>query len=91
MARNGRPSYDHVPMGVIKRLPRYYRYLGELVEKKVERISSQKLARMMGISASQLRQDLTTLANSASRVTVTGLRISTTKSAGSSASSTNTT
>jgi len=58
MARNGRPLYDHVPMVVIKRLPRYYRYLGELVEKKVERISSQKLARMMGISASQLRQDL---------------------------------
>ncbi|MGI6574274.1 MAG: redox-sensing transcriptional repressor Rex [bacterium] len=54
----GRESYEHVPMVVIKRLPKYYRYLTDLVEKKVERISSQKLARMMGISASQLRQDL---------------------------------
>lgn len=47
-----------VPMVVIKRLPKYYRYLGELVERKVERVSSQTLANMMGISASQLRQDL---------------------------------
>jgi len=47
-----------VPMVVIKRLPKYYRYLGELVEHKVERVSSQTLADMMGISASQLRQDL---------------------------------
>lgn len=45
-------------MVVIKRLPKYYRYLGELVEHKVERVSSQTLADMMGISASQLRQDL---------------------------------
>lgn len=45
-------------MVVIRRLPKYYRYLGELVERKVERISSQTLADMMGISASQLRQDL---------------------------------
>ena len=49
---------EHVPMVVIRRLPKYYRYLGELVERKVERISSQTLADMMGISASQLRQDL---------------------------------
>jgi redox-sensing transcriptional repressor len=49
---------NHVPMVVIKRLPKYYRYLGELVERKVERVSSQTLADMMGISASQLRQDL---------------------------------
>lgn len=47
-----------VPMVVIKRLPKYYRYLGELVERKLERVSSQTLADMMGISASQLRQDL---------------------------------
>ena len=58
MKKDQRPSYDHVPMVVIKRLPKYYRYLGELVEKKLERISSQKLAQMMDISASQLRQDL---------------------------------
>lgn len=54
--REGRE--EHVPMVVIRRLPKYYRYLGELVERKVERISSQTLADMMGISASQLRQDL---------------------------------
>lgn len=51
-------NHEHVPMVVIRRLPKYYRYLGELVERKVERISSQSLADMMGISASQLRQDL---------------------------------
>lgn len=49
---------SRVPMVVIKRLPKYFRYLGELVERKVERVSSQTLADMMGISASQLRQDL---------------------------------
>ena len=38
---------NHVPMVVIKRLPKYYRYLGELVERKVERVSSQTLADMM--------------------------------------------
>lgn len=43
---------------VIKRLPRYYRYLGELMENHVERISSMELSSKMKVTASQIRQDL---------------------------------
>lgn len=43
---------------VIRRLPRYYRYLGELLEKNVERISSNDLSVIMNVTASQIRQDL---------------------------------
>lgn len=43
---------------VVKRLPRYYRYLGNLLEAKVERISSNELSELMGVTASQIRQDL---------------------------------
>ncbi len=43
---------------VIKRLPRYYRYLGDLLSEGVERISSKDLSEMMGTTASQIRQDL---------------------------------
>lgn len=43
---------------VIKRLPRYYRFLGDLKNKGIERISSGDLARRMGVTASQIRQDL---------------------------------
>lgn len=43
---------------VILRLPRYLRYLEELQEKGLVRISSGELGRMMGITASQIRQDL---------------------------------
>lgn len=43
---------------VIKRLPRYYRYLGDLLSKDVVRISSRELSERMGITASQIRQDL---------------------------------
>ena len=43
---------------VVKRLPRYYRYLGDLLEAKVERISSNELSDMMHVTASQIRQDL---------------------------------
>ena len=43
---------------VIKRLPRYYRFLGELISNNVPRISSGSLATKMGITASQIRQDL---------------------------------
>lgn len=42
---------------VIRRLPRYYRFLGELEREGVERISSKELAQRMGFSASQIRQD----------------------------------
>lgn len=47
-----------ISKAVVKRLPRYYRYLGELLAKKVERISSNELSNMMQVTASQIRQDL---------------------------------
>ena len=43
---------------VIKRLPRYYRFLGELKAEGMERISSRGLSERMGLTASQIRQDL---------------------------------
>ena len=43
---------------VINRLPRYHRFLGELLEQGVERISSRELSEKMGFTASQIRQDL---------------------------------
>lgn len=43
---------------VIKRLPRYYRYLGELDDEGVIRISSRELSELMHVTASQIRQDL---------------------------------
>ncbi|OQB13849.1 MAG: Redox-sensing transcriptional repressor Rex [Firmicutes bacterium ADurb.Bin193] len=43
---------------VIKRLPRYYRYLGELCDSGVTRISSKELSEKMSVTASQIRQDL---------------------------------
>ena len=43
---------------VINRLPRYHRFLGELMSEGVFRISSRELSERMGITASQIRQDL---------------------------------
>lgn len=53
MSRNG-----NISMPVIKRLPRYYRFLDDLKSAGIERISSKELSRKMGITASQIRQDL---------------------------------
>lgn len=47
-----------ISKAVIRRLPRYYRYLGELLEEGVERISSNELSSKMHVTASQIRQDL---------------------------------
>ena len=47
-----------ISKAVVKRLPRYYRYLGELMEVLVERISSNDLSKKMHVTASQIRQDL---------------------------------
>lgn len=47
-----------ISTAVIKRLPRYYRYLGELRKKDVVRISSKELSERMNVTASQIRQDL---------------------------------
>lgn len=49
---------DNISMSVIRRLPRYYRFLSELDNQNVERISSNKLAEIMHVTASQVRQDL---------------------------------
>lgn len=46
-----------ISQAVIGRLPRYYRYLGDLKSDGVERISSQELSRIMNVTASQIRQD----------------------------------
>lgn len=47
-----------VSISVIRRLPRYYRYLGMLLHSGVTRISSKELAAQMKVTASQIRQDL---------------------------------
>lgn len=47
-----------ISKAVINRLPRYYRYLGNLLEMGVVRISSKELSEKMGVTASQIRQDL---------------------------------
>lgn len=47
-----------ISKAVINRLPRYYRYLGDLLEKDVVRISSKELSEKMRVTASQIRQDL---------------------------------
>ncbi len=46
-----------ISQAVIGRLPRYFRYLGELKDNGVERISSQELSELMQVTASQIRQD----------------------------------
>ena len=47
-----------ISQAVIRRMPRYYRYLGELLDEGVERISSNELSLKMNVTASQIRQDL---------------------------------
>lgn len=49
---------EHISDAVIHRLPRYYRHLDDLHNKGVIRISSSSLGTKMGITASQIRQDL---------------------------------
>ena len=51
-------SKPTVSPAVIKRLPRYHRYLGDLLREGRFRISSAELSRMMNVTASQIRQDL---------------------------------
>ena len=46
-----------VSVAVIRRLPRYHRYLGDLLREGKLRISSAELSRIMGVTASQIRQD----------------------------------
>ncbi len=51
-------SEKKISVAVIKRLPRYYRYLGDLLDNDINRISSSELSKRMNITASQIRQDL---------------------------------
>jgi redox-sensing transcriptional repressor len=51
-------SKKKISIAVIKRLPRYYRYLYDLLKMDIKRISSKELSERMGITASQIRQDL---------------------------------
>ncbi len=51
-------SEKRISPAVINRLPRYYRYLGDLLESDIMRISSKELSAKMNITASQIRQDL---------------------------------
>ena len=48
----------NISMAVIRRLPKYHRYLGDLLDKDVQRISSKELSDIIGFTASQIRQDL---------------------------------
>ena len=52
------PKNEKISKSVIRRLPRYYRFLGELLSEGVTRISSGGLAERMNVTASQIRQDL---------------------------------
>ncbi len=47
-----------ISQAVIRRLPRYYRFLGDLLEAGVDRTSSNELSKLMNVTASQIRQDL---------------------------------
>ncbi|NMA65796.1 MAG: redox-sensing transcriptional repressor Rex [Clostridiaceae bacterium] len=47
-----------ISVAVIRRLPRYFRYLSDLIKLDIKRISSKELSQRMGITASQIRQDL---------------------------------
>lgn len=49
---------SQVSITVIRRLPKYHRYLGDLLKKGINRISSQELSNLTGFTASQIRQDL---------------------------------
>ncbi len=55
---NGSQLAPKISLAVIKRLPRYFRYLRELKQNNIQRISSLELSKMMNVTASQIRQDL---------------------------------
>ena len=55
---NDSVNKQSISPAVIRRLPRYYRYLCELIARGKTRISSSELANMMNVTASQIRQDL---------------------------------
>lgn len=58
MAKERLPRETAVSLSVIRRLPRYFRFLGELEKSGCMKISSRELSEKMGLTASQIRQDL---------------------------------
>ncbi len=50
--------FSNISMAVVRRLPKYHRYLGDLLNNDIRRVSSQELSRITGFTASQIRQDL---------------------------------
>jgi redox-sensing transcriptional repressor len=50
--------FSNISMAVVRRLPKYHRYLGDLLNHEIRRVSSQELSRITGFTASQIRQDL---------------------------------
>lgn len=50
--------FSNISMAVVRRLPKYYRYLGDLKNNDIKRVSSQELSKITGFTASQIRQDL---------------------------------
>lgn len=48
----------NISIAVIRRLPKYHRYLKEMLDNDIKRISSKELSKMIGFTASQIRQDL---------------------------------
>ncbi|HOE57803.1 MAG TPA: redox-sensing transcriptional repressor Rex [Bacillota bacterium] len=50
--------FSNISMAVVRRLPKYHRYLRELLNNGIGRVSSQELSRITGFTASQIRQDL---------------------------------
>ena len=55
---NNNSNDKKISNAVIRRLPRYFRYLRELIRNDIMRISSRELSEKMNITASQIRQDL---------------------------------
>ena len=55
---NNKQNDKKISNAVIRRLPRYFRYLRELIRNDIMRISSRELSEKMNITASQIRQDL---------------------------------
>lgn len=51
-------SYGKVPEAVIRRMPKYYRYLSDKLLQGEERISSSRMSEELGVNASQIRRDL---------------------------------
>ena len=53
-------NYPKISKAIIRRLPKYRRYLGQLKRQGVEKISSNELSELIGCTASQIRQDFNT-------------------------------